>query len=79
MYTPLVIYMVYTCCKVEFLIMGNPFKNGYTCKKCVVANRQYAGFIMTPVYFRIDKKFVFANLVNCPICGISESVSLRDL
>ena len=59
--------------------MGNNFRNGYTCKKCVTNGWQNGGRTMTPVYFRIDKKFVFAGLVECPQCGITEAIALRDL
>lgn len=61
--------------------MGNNFRNGYVCKKCAekVNMRMWTYRPMTPVYFRIDKKFVFANLVKCSEHGITEAVALRDL
>jgi len=63
---------------------NNRFKNGYTCKICLESERsnqsvRSRGYTMTPVYFRIDQKFVFAGYVNCPDHGISEAIALRDL
>lgn len=56
----------------------NNFKNGYTCKKCMDKYVFYAT-LMTPVYFRINKKFCFAGLVKCSEHGITEAIALRDL
>ncbi len=59
--------------------MVNNFRNGYTCKKCSSDSWHNPGRTMTPVYFRIDKKFVFAGLVKCYKHGITEAIALRDL
>lgn len=66
----------------EIIKMVNNFRNGYTCKKCVSKERhRWIVNItpMTPVYFRMNKKFVFAGFVNCSEHGITEAVALRDL
>lgn len=61
--------------------MVNNFRNGYTCKECADEQGAYTSkrITMTPIYRRIDKKFVFAGLVECYKHGITEAIALRDL
>lgn len=64
--------------------MTNRFKNGYICEKCLEKERSNSsvrsrGYTDTPVYLRIDKKFVFSGLVKCSDHGFTKAVALRDL
>lgn len=62
--------------------MGNSFRNGYTCKKCAEdhpSRMRRTRTNLTPLYFRKDGKFIFADLVKCPTHGITEAIALRDL
>ncbi len=67
--------------------MSNRFKNGYTCKMCNDENELGKRFLisnpLTPVYFRVDRKFKFAGLVKCSKHGdhngFAAAIALRDL
>jgi hypothetical protein len=62
--------------------MENRFKNGYTCKACLKEGKGGYRFNqepLTPLYYRIDKKFKFAGLVKCDKHGITEAIALREL
>lgn len=58
----------------------NNFKNGYTCLQCAI---KYGILLsdasMTPLYFRMDGKFIFADLVNCKEHGVTKSIALKDI